>query len=227
MSGGRARAGAKPHAPRPAPLAGASPGPLSPTAARIVEAAKRIVSEKGFSALTLEAIASEADVNKAATRYHFGSKAGLVEAMVDEIVLDECASMARDLEPDATLDERLDSFLESVRRMAVDPSTFGGFYDILPHALRDPDLRARLVSLYEVWYAWNLEWLVGDDAGDRRDALEGLGALAAATIDGIAVQASIHGEAYDPEPTLHTFRLCLEALLSTDQGTRSTEVMTP
>jgi AcrR family transcriptional regulator len=200
--------------PRPAPQPGSSPEPLSPTAARIVEAAKRIVAERGFSALTLEAIAAEADVNKAATRYHFGSKAGLVEAIVDEIVIDECASMARDLPPDATLDERLDSFLSSVRRMAIDTSTFGGFYDILPHALRDPDLRARLVSLYEVWYAWNLEWLVGEVAArERRDELAGFGRLTAAAIDGIAVQASIHGASYDPEPTLQAFRRCLEAVL--------------
>ena len=205
---------ARPHAPRPVRTPGAAPEPLSPTAARILEAAKRILSERGFAALTLEAIAAEAGVNKAATRYHFGSKAGLIEAVVDEIVLDECASMARDLAPGAGLDERLDSFIDSVRRMAVDPSTFGGFYDILPHALRDRALRTRLVRLYEVWYAWNVEWLgVEARAAARRPELDGLGRLTAAVIDGIAVQASIHGSSYDPEPTLRTLRCCLEGVL--------------
>jgi AcrR family transcriptional regulator len=195
------------------PLGSASE-PLSPTAARILEAAKRILADRGFAALTLEAIAAEAGVNKAATRYHFGSKAGLLEAVVDEIVLDECASMARDLSPAATLDERLDSFLDSVRRMAVQPSSFSGFFDILPHALRDRALRTRLVYLYEVWYAWNLEWLGLDAVDDTRwESLEGLGRLTAATIDGIAIQASIHGPSYDPEPTLRTLRHCLEAVL--------------
>ena len=188
--------------------------PLSPTATRILEAAKRLLAEKGFSAVTLEAIATEAGVNKAATRYHFGSKAGLLGALVDEIVLDECASMAHDMSSDSTLDERLDSFLESVRRIAVDPSSFGGYFDVLPHALRDRALRQRLVYLYEVWYRWNMDWLdveAVDD--DRREALEGLGRLVAATIDGIAVQASIHGAAYDPEPTLRAFRFCLSSAL--------------
>ncbi len=202
------------RAPRPADPAGVPQEPLSPTAKRIVEAAKHIIAERGFGALTLEAIAEEASVNKAATRYHFGSKAGLIEAVVDEIVLDECASMARDLAPDATLDERLDSFIASVRRMSVDPSTFGGFYDILPHALRDRALRARLTRLYEIWYAWNAEWLGVDRLdGARRAELEGLGQLTAAAIDGIAVQASIHGPGYDPEPTLRAFRGCLERVL--------------
>jgi AcrR family transcriptional regulator len=193
---------------------GSAAEPLSPTAARILEAAKGILADKGFAALTLEGIAAEAGVNKAATRYHFGSKAGLLEAVVDEIVLDECASMARDVSPSATLDERLDSFLGSVRRMAVEPSTFSGFFDILPHALRDRALRARLIYLYEAWYAWNLEWLGLDTADEaRRRHLEGLGCLTAATIDGIAIQASIHGQSYDPEPTLLTLRHCLEAVL--------------
>ena len=193
---------------------GSATEPLSPTAARILEAAKRILADKGFAALTLEGIAAEAGVNKAATRYHFGSKAGLLEAVVDEIVLDECASMARDISPTASLDERLDSFLGSVRRMAVEPATFSGFFDILPHALRDRALRTRLIYLYEVWYAWNLEWLGVDAVDDERwEHLEGLGRLTAATIDGIAVQASIHGQNYDPEPTLRTLRHCLEVAL--------------
>jgi hypothetical protein len=129
-------------------------------------------------------------------------------------VLDECASMARDLSPSASLDERLDSFLDSVRRMAIDPASFGGFYDVLPHALRDKALRARLAHLYEVWYQWNLEWLGVDALDDERwEQLQGLGRLAAAAIDGIAVQASIDGAAYDPESTLRAFRYCLEAAL--------------
>lgn len=188
--------------------------PLSPTATRILQAAKRLLAQKGFSAVTLEGIAAEAGVNKAATRYHFGSKAGLLEALVDEIVLDECASMAHKMSSDSTLDDRLDSFLDSVRRIATDPSSFGGFFDVLPHALRDRALRQRLVYLYEVWYRWNMDWLDVDAIDDdRREALEGLGRLVAATIDGIAIQASIHGASYDPESTLRAFRFCLGSSL--------------
>lgn len=204
---------------RPLVPVGSAAEPLAPTALRLLRAAKRILSDKGFGALTLEAIAAEAGVNKAATKYHFGSKAGLLEAVVDEIVLDECASMTYAISPDASLEERLDSFLGAVRRMAADPATFGGYFEILPHALRDKALRTRLVYLYEVWYRWNLEWLGVDEVDDEHwEWLEGLGRLTAATIDGIAVQASIHGASYDPEPTLRTFRWCLEAVLRSDAG---------
>jgi AcrR family transcriptional regulator len=199
---------------RPLVVVGSRAEPLNPTALRILNAAKHLLANKGFSALTFEGIAAEAGVNKAATRYHFGSKAGLLEALVDEIVLDECASLAHDMSTDASLDERLDSFFSSVRRIAVDPGTFDGFFDVLPHALRDKALRKRLVYLYEVWYQWNLEWLdVVSLEDERREALEGLGRLAAACIDGIAIQSSIHGRTYDPESTLRAFRLCLESVL--------------
>ena len=69
---------------------------LHPTALKILEAAKRLLVSKGFEAITLEAIAAEAGVNKASTRYYFGNKAGLMGAIVDEIVLDGCAAVASD-----------------------------------------------------------------------------------------------------------------------------------
>jgi len=184
---------------------------LPPTALKILEAAKKLLVSKGYEALTLERIAAKAGVNKASTRYYFGSKAGLLEAIVDEIVLDECASMARNVPRGAPLEERVDGFIQGVRKMATDPASFGGFYDILPRALRDQNLRARLVRLYEVWYAWNLEWLVLEQVEDQqqREHLAAMGQLTAAIIDGIAIQASIHGKEYDPEPTLETLRYCL------------------
>jgi len=189
---------------------------LSPTALRILAAAKDILSTAGYEGLTLDAIARQAEVNKAATHYHFGSKAGLIEAIVDEIVLDECAFMAHEISAEASLEERVDSLIDGVRRMAIDPASFGGFFDILPHALRDEALRRRLMQLYDVWFAWNLEWmgLGRDEAEVCCDELRGMGRLIAAVVDGIAVQASIAGSDYDPEPTLCSLRACLLRVLS-------------
>jgi len=198
-----------------APVERAAPS-LSPTAMRILAAAKEILSTAGYEGLTLDAIAREAKVNKAATHYHFGSKAGLIAAIVDEIVLDECAFMGHEIAAQASLEERVDSLIDGVRRMAIDPASFGGFFDILPHALRDEDLRRRLMRLYEVWFAWNLEWigLGPDEAEACCDQHRGMGRLIAAVVDGIAVQASIAGTGYDPEPTLCSLRACLLSVLS-------------
>jgi len=208
--------------PTPAERAGET---LSPTARRILDAAKQIVVDHGLSGLTLDAIARAAGVNKAATHYHFGSKAGLIEALVDEIVLDECAAMAHDVAPGASIQERIDSLIAGVRRMAIDPSSIGGWWDLLPYAVRTPELRTRLAELYEIWFRWNLEWagLATDDGGGPRDELRGMGCLLAAMVDGIAAQVAIAGPAYDPEPTLTTLRHCLSTVLATDVGTQGSE----
>ena len=62
---------------RPLVVVASEVEPLSPPRRASSRAAKQLLAEKGFSAVTLEAIAADAGVNKAATRYHFGSKAGL------------------------------------------------------------------------------------------------------------------------------------------------------
>jgi AcrR family transcriptional regulator len=181
---------------------------LHPTALRILEAAKHLLVERGFDAVTLEAIAAEADVNKAATRYYFGSKAGLLSVMVDEIVLDECASIASEVGDDLSADERLDTFVENIRNMTRHVDGYSGFFDILPHAVRDRHLRSRMVYLYDVWYDWNVQWLGFDGKLDpETDAeLRSLGTFTAAVADGMAVQAMIHASDYDPEPALRVLR---------------------
>jgi AcrR family transcriptional regulator len=186
---------------------------LHPTALRILEAAKYLLTTRGFHALTLESIAAEAGVNKAATRYYFGSKAGLVAAIVDEIVLHECAAVASDLPEGLPFDQRVERFIASIGRMAADEDSFSGFFDILPHAVRDRHLRSRLVYLYELWYEWNLEWLDidGGEHPGMEEQLRGIGQLCAAICDGIAVQSMIHGRQYDAKPALDAMRTALLA----------------
>ena len=45
-------------------------------------AARRLLAERGYPAVTLENVAAEAGVNKASIRYNFGNKAGLVADLV-------------------------------------------------------------------------------------------------------------------------------------------------
>lgn len=49
---------------------------------RILMAAENLFGDKGFSAVSLRKVTSEAGVNLAAVHYHFGSKDGLIEAVL-------------------------------------------------------------------------------------------------------------------------------------------------
>ena len=51
------------------------------TREKILDAAELLFVEHGFAATSLRAIAAKADVNLAATHYHFGSKKGLLAAV--------------------------------------------------------------------------------------------------------------------------------------------------
>jgi AcrR family transcriptional regulator len=58
---------------------------VAETRARIVEAARAVFSEDGFHRAAVDEVARRADVSRATVYYQFGSKLGLVAAVLDDI----------------------------------------------------------------------------------------------------------------------------------------------
>lgn len=171
---------------------------LPETAQRILAAATHLLAERGYEAVTLENVAAEAGVNKASIRYNFGNKAGMLMAVVDALIHDECLRIVADTES-VPEEERLHVAMLGIRRMIVEADSFRGFFDILPHAFRDPELRERMFSLYVWWYQQNLTWLGlgGRESVMGSDLLMGLAELIAAVPDGLSVQAGLNPEEFD------------------------------
>jgi AcrR family transcriptional regulator len=170
---------------------------LPATAQKILKAAHSLLAEKGYEAVTLENVAAAAGVNKASIRYNFGNKAGLIIAVADALIHDECLRMAADVES-VPQEERLHAAMVGIRRMIVDADSFRGFFDILPHAFRDPELRGRLFALYEWWYHQNLTWLGLAAPGEEdNEMLMGLAELIAAIPDGLSVQAGLNPDGFE------------------------------
>jgi AcrR family transcriptional regulator len=171
---------------------------LPDTAVRVLQAAQRIVVEKGFSALTLSTVATESGENKAMTRYYFGNKAGLVATLVDALVHDECLASASRMR-DVGEDERLDRLVAELQNMSEATQGFTTHFEVFPHVLRDPELRQRMSLLYEWYFDLKLDWLGLDRERDaeRRKELRGLGQLLSAVIDGLAMQALIDADRFD------------------------------
>ncbi len=183
-----------------------------PTARRMIKAARTILARDGFAALTLEAVAAEAGVNKASTRYYFGNKEGLINATMAEIVLDECADHRP---PDAPLapDERVDAIIENVRAIALDPDSFTGFFELLPQATKSEAIKGHFVRLYETWFDSNVDWLDLRDREAPPEAQRGLAMVLSAIIDGMAVQETIFGDEYEPEAALSVLRSILSEVV--------------
>ena len=183
---------------------------LPATAKKILSAAQRLLVEGGYQEITLEKVAAAAGVNKASIRYNFGNKAGLIAALVDALMHGEFARMARTV-PALPHGQRLEAAIEAKRRMVNSTQAFRGFFDILPHAMREPELRQRIAALYPWWCEQNLTWLDLQD-GVSDDLLQGLGRLMSAVVDGLSVQAGLDPE-FDPDAALRALELLLSSAM--------------
>jgi len=161
---------------------------LSPTARRILEATRRVLARDGYSGITFDAVAAESNENKALIAYHFGNKAGLLTALIDSVAHDANKTLANEIRrlPDGS--RRLRRLIDSHRVISGDVGAYQMFFDLVPHILRDEQLRPRLATLYR-WYRDLDVWAVrrGGQVSDKAD-LAALSAITVAVTDGLALQ---------------------------------------
>jgi AcrR family transcriptional regulator len=164
---------------------------MSPSALKILAAAQRVLVAKGFSGLTLRAIAHESGENSAMVQYYFGNKAGLVRAMIDSVFREDQQDAAAAMST-VTSDERLPRFVEGLRTISSSRS-FRVFFDILPYALRNDGLRSRMARAYDWYRQIKREWLTSGERSSpaQQQALLGLAELMTAVVDGLAIQEAI------------------------------------
>lgn len=170
---------------------------MSPPALNILQAAQQVLVEKGFSGLTLRAIAAKSGENSAMVQYYFGNKSGLVKAMIDSVFRDDQQDAAAAMRS-VTGEDRLSRFVDGLRTISKSRS-YRVFFDILPYALRSAVLRARMARAYDSYRRIKRDWLRGkvDDAagttGETPDdeALRGVAELMTAVVDGLAIQEAI------------------------------------
>jgi AcrR family transcriptional regulator len=184
------------------------------TAQKILGAARKLLVEKGYDAVTLEKVAAEAGVNKASIRYNFGNKAGLVASVVDSVIHEEFIRGAETLAAVPT-DDRVRALIEGKRHLLAATDRLQGLFDILPHALRDELLRRRIWSSYPWWAEQNLR-LLGlqcAEPEERPELLAGLGSLISAVVDGLAVQSLLEPETFDVDRPLRALEFLIDAAM--------------
>jgi len=165
---------------------------LPEVARKLLLAAKSIVADQGFDALSLNSISEVSGENKAMISYYFGGKAGLIAAVLDSVIHDEyLMSVAR--MKDVGTGERVPRMIDEMRRITTAHDEFRVFFELLPVALRNEMLRKRIALLYEWYRSEKLGWLGVPDVQDALDdpGILGLSQLLSAFIDGIAIQTAI------------------------------------
>ncbi len=87
---------------------------------RILQAADRVFGEMGFDAATVRKIAALSKTNKALIHYHFGSKEGLFESVLDHYFEELSRNLHGALISDSPLSERItrmfDRYLEFLEK---------------------------------------------------------------------------------------------------------------
>jgi AcrR family transcriptional regulator len=184
---------------------------LSPTARRLLEAARRILERQGYDALTLEAIGREAGENKSLIWYHFGGKPGLLVALVDWILYDQLRELHAQIELLPPSAERQKFPIDYARELASDTHAYRLFYAMLPHLEGDRRTRRRLAGLYADYRRLNAEGLSPRDEPSH-DA-ETLAAMVVAMADGLAIQLMLDPGSVDMGRVVSLWGRLVEAAL--------------
>jgi AcrR family transcriptional regulator len=199
---------------------------LPETARKLLVAAKGIVAEEGFNALTLSAVSERAGENKAMISYYFDNKAGLIAAVVDSVIHDEYLD-SLDRMKGVAVGDRVECLVQEMQRLDSAALDFRVFFELLPQVLRDELLRRRLALLYRWYWSVKLEWLgVPDGPGALADPdMLGLSQVLSAVIDGLAIQSAID-PALDLANPYRVFARMLRRSLEDELRTAGTGVPT-
>ncbi len=162
------------------------------------------IFEQGYAGVTLERIAAHAGVSKGTLVYHFGSKEGLLAAVMRRFVRTIAAATRRALRLAPTPHDRLRAYAENQFYSVESTRRFYTVYlDFLAASTRDPALMVLQRAFVEETHRLDLE-LVGLTARVSADRAWHLRAL----VDGLSVRFLS-----DPDPDLTHYRqLCLEGL---------------
>lgn len=139
---------------------------------QLLDVTKRIVAERGFHAVSIEAVAREAGITRPIVYDHFGDLTGLLEALVQRESMRALAQLASVVPTDLTGDPRANLL-----------AAYGGYLEAVA---ADPD-------------TWRLVLMPPEGApAVLRDAIN---VGRAAVVDQIAVAVGALGESPDPELT--------------------------
>jgi AcrR family transcriptional regulator len=176
----------------------------------LLEAAIRVVSDRGLRGLTIRSVASEAGVTHGLVRHHFGSRDALIEATLVrsvELAIDSSSlesgsgrveEIARDLGASVEAQEELLSFQ----------------YELLLEARRRPELMAHVRQMYDDFEAATAREL--ERAGLAHES--GLAQVLFAALDGLALQQVVFGKRERTEAGVETLHRLLDRLGSPGDG---------
>ncbi len=203
-------------------LPGGGPG-LPPTAQRLLDASRRLLARSGYNSLSVEAIGREAGENKALIRYYFGSKNGLLVALVDDLVADTLWQARQRLAGLSSYEDRARLVVDTLEAILGDIQAYRLLYDLLPRLLENASMARQLAELYRAYRDLNTRALWGDRSDEAPVVVRDLAAMSVALTDGLAVQLLAEPGSVDIASTLTVWRSFVEGVLAANASSPPAE----
>ena len=180
-----------------------SSGRGAETRDRILDAALSSFGTIGYDGTSLDELANGRGIRKQTILYHFGSKRGLLGAVVDRSAADLNAAQLEVLDGEATDWERVEALVRSVFRVALEqPLLMGLLREVArPGSPAAPRLKGAMGPLMDRAQAWMEREM---DAGRMRRTDAQLVLISAySTVVGLATEIEVL-RAAGLEPTMRT-----------------------
>lgn len=172
-----------------------SSGRAIPMDQRLLEAARRIIIDRGLGCLTLRAIEAESGASASLIHYHFGGKNGLLSAVIDSLF----DTSGNDNGHEFAFPVDLTSELELDRKVSAHYETQRLFFELLPHILRSEELLQQLRDRYAQARAVERQVLRSFASDAAEDVAEEIAGLLLAMSDGLGLQLLIDADDLDRE----------------------------
>ncbi|MEH6526182.1 MAG: TetR/AcrR family transcriptional regulator [Sneathiella sp.] len=177
------------------------------TRAKLVDAAIKLLYEKGASQLTTQDVAREAGMTRGAIQYHFDSPKSLLVASINEIAARLVEHLNTEQLKQLPLQERLDRVFDEYWR-GFQGEAYTAFMEITLRGRNDPEFSAAITSaLEELERQRALTWQeIFADTGRDLDEIISWRSTLMITFRGLALTRIIAGDSEKLSPQVERFK---------------------
>ena len=179
------------------------------TRGRLLAAAATLFAREGYDAVSVDAIADVADRTSGSVYAHFGSKQGLLAALLDRVQDDMAAVVGAELAVHPDLSSRLLAIWHNVAAEVEGVSWLLLEVELWLHAVRDPVLREPLMARYRhVHDLMTTEFSAWVDEFDLHPTVERdrLGPAVMGALIGLQMQRQLDPDAVSDDLALASLR---------------------
>jgi AcrR family transcriptional regulator len=181
---------------------------------RLIEAATRLFSERGYAATSVGAICELAGVGKPALYWHFDSKEGLLAAVLAALSSRRIESVRKHAAVAADPNQRLHQMVQGMRRLVLEEPQLQRLPTLaaLEQAAESDAIRE---AVLEIWDR-SAEALITDMAeatGRGSEELEGVAFVALGLLSAASVRYSIDGDVQRLDRSLAAMEHAVRAML--------------